>query len=62
MVPLDTDIRTMPRKGANEAHYIYCDMHHEWAGGVFGQYVPQLQRGMTVTSYNASTYELRNVP
>ena len=59
-VPLDADIGTFPTKGTSEAHYIYCDLHHGWAGGVFGQFVPQLQRGMATSAANATTYVLQD--
>ena len=60
-VPEDADIETMPEKGRGMAHYIYCDLHHQWPGGVFGQYVPQLQRGMTTAAANSTTYKLQDL-
>ena len=60
-VPEDADIKTMPEKGRGMAHYIYCDLHHQWPGGVFGQYVPQLQRGMTTAAANSTTYKLQDL-
>jgi hypothetical protein len=59
-VPEDADIGTMPQKGNGEAHYIYCDLHHGWPGGVFGQFVPQLQRGMTTSAANSTTFKLHD--
>ena len=60
-VPADADIGTMPQKGTNQAHYIYCDMHHNtWPGGFFHQYVPQLQRGFVTSHSNSSTFVLQD--
>jgi hypothetical protein len=31
-----------------------------WPGGVFGQFVPQLQRGMATSAANATTHVLQD--
>jgi hypothetical protein len=59
-VPLDSEIGEFPKKGTNAAHYIYCDLHHGWPGGVFGQFVPQLQRGMATSAANKTTHVLHD--
>eukprot|EP01047_Picozoa_sp_COSAG01_P009917 COSAG01_NODE_414_length_17360_cov_226.576907_17_plen_347_part_00 len=61
-VPLDSQIGELPQKGhGGEAHYIYCDLHHGWPGGVFGQFVPQLQRGMATSAANDTTHVLQDI-
>ena len=61
-VPLDSQTDELPQKGhGGEAHYIYCDLHHGWPGGVFGQFVPQLQRGMATSAANDTTHVLQDI-
>lgn len=60
-VPLDSEIGEFPEKGSDAAHYIYCDLHHGWPGGVFGQFVPQLQRGMATSAANDTTHVLQDM-
>jgi hypothetical protein len=60
-VPLDSEIGEFPKKGSDAAHYIYCDLHHGWPGAVFGQFVPQLQRGMATSAANETTHVLRDI-
>lgn len=60
-VPLDSEIGEFPKKGSDAAHYIYCDLHHGWPGAVFGQFVPQLQRGMATSAANETTHVLRDM-